>query len=183
MNEIYYPLKQNPLDRFEDSKKLPAKEQAAKQVRLKNNAGDSQDETGPSEEARQRLALQKEFTYQALLVARALFARDLALAEKEVLLLNHIRDTRFLDQAVLEEWQPELLEIFKNQDAQAFDKLLAKAESHYALPAKDLIISENMAALASQKPFELLNEVVKELKTIRSPQLTIKPQRVLDLLT
>lgn len=182
MNKIYYPLTQDPLDRWEDAKKLAAKEQSGKKASLINNKDRSQNEQGLSEKARQRLLLQNEFTYQALLATRALFARDLAPSEKEALLLNHIRETRFLDQPVLEEWQPELIEIFKNKDEEAFDRLLAKAASLYDLPTKDLIIKENLAALASQNPFELLNVVVKDLKSIPSLQVKIKPQRVLDLL-
>lgn len=183
MNQIYSATEQDPLERFQrDSKKIADKATAATAVKSFHQPAHDNDSSPSLFTAQNRLALRNDYTYQGLLATRALFEKEMAPQEKEERLLAHIRETRFLDEPVLEEWQPNLLKIFRTNDARAFDSLLATTAERFKPATKDEIILENIAALSSQKPNDLLKEVIRGIKAGSLPDVGVERQRVLDLL-
>ena len=183
MNQIYSATEQDPLERYQrDSKKITDKASFFSDPKTTAKTQPETESALPLAAAQNRLALRDEYTYQGLLASRALFEKKIAPEEKEDKLLAHIRDTRFLDTPVLDEWKPRLLDIFRASDTAGFDSLLEEAARRFKPATKDETIRENIAALSSQNPDSLLKQVVRDLKNGALPNLDVERQRVLDLL-
>lgn len=183
MNQIYSAIEQDPLERFQrDAKKITDNQAVSAAAKTPSEVRREKEAPLSLLSAQNRLALRKDYTYQGLLAARALFEKTVPPEEKEERLLAHIRETRFLDAPVLEEFKGQLLDIFRADDAKAFDALLSDAAFRFQSVARDEVIRENITALSSQNPGDLLKSIIDGLKSGNLPAIEIQRQRVLDLL-
>jgi hypothetical protein len=187
MNKIFSSHDPDPLERINrDSKRVTNKSFDA----IEKNMRKALEKTATADDdlstAGNRLLLRTEQTLGGLQAVSTLLGKAGSAGEKEAMLSAIIRQTRFQDEEVLAEFRPQLEKILANADSAALEKLVAAASDRLGFLVKDRIIrdnlQENIAALSSQDPKNLLHEVVRELKKGDLPQLSVSRQRVIDLL-
>jgi ribosomal protein L17 len=127
-----------------------------------------------------RLTLRHERALQGLLAVRALF--DQPADEREARLTALIEATRFQDEAVLGDYERTLRFAVRDDDRAAVDYLVRDFQDKLQASARDQVIRENLQAASSLMPEELLKDVVRALRQDGVPQVSIAPQRALELL-
>ncbi|MBN1523475.1 MAG: hypothetical protein JW904_03225 [Spirochaetales bacterium] len=102
--------------------------------------------------------------------------------DKNSALKTIISQTRFQNEQILREYEPQLLEIVRDNDLHRLLRLTEDTKKQLHQYAKNETISENLAAVESQNPESLVQSITATLRRKGLPELNIERTRIMDLL-
>ncbi|RPJ06948.1 MAG: hypothetical protein EHM28_08875 [Spirochaetaceae bacterium] len=129
-----------------------------------------------------RLGLRSQRVLDGLGEVAALLREKIGDKEAQGRLESIIRQARFQDERILDEYGPQLKEIVRARDMNRLLLLTDETRQKILHYAKNETISQNMAALESRDPKALVREIAKNLRQRGLPSLVIERSRVMDLL-